>query len=201
MIFLGVQSEILYLHSFKRYKLLKKSLRTRADRQLDTSTLFLLPPLPPLVAAAPARSSILVYDNRREWGNIGELKEVGVRIRHLDFSSAPSPRAPDFFNRSSCKISLLPRRSLFSDRVTIDDFAKFSDFRFLNIFWIYRFWLLKILSPQKISVLYKKILELTNNFYALFNMFFLPYFLIYCYPNKKRKSQNISSSKTNFKKM
>ena len=60
-------------------------------------------------------------ERKREWGNTGELQEVGVRIPHLYFS-APSPRARDFFNRSSCKISLLPRRSLFSDRVTYDNF-------------------------------------------------------------------------------
>ena len=59
LIFLGVQSKMLYLHYFIRYKLLKKSLPTRADRQLETSNFFLLPPLPPLVAANPARSSIL----------------------------------------------------------------------------------------------------------------------------------------------
>ena len=52
-------------------------------------------------------------ERKREWGNTGELQEVGVRIPQLYFSSAPSPRARDFFNRSSCKISLLPRRSLF----------------------------------------------------------------------------------------
>ena len=57
MIFLGVQSEILYLYYFKRYKLLKKSLQTRADRQLDASTLFLLPPLPSLLAVSPARQN------------------------------------------------------------------------------------------------------------------------------------------------
>ena len=50
---------MLYLHYFERYQLLKKSLRTHTNRQLDASTLFLLPPLPPLVAAPPARSSIL----------------------------------------------------------------------------------------------------------------------------------------------
>ena len=32
------------------------------------------------------------------------------------------------FNRSSCKISLLPGSSLFWNRVKIDDFAKFSDY-------------------------------------------------------------------------
>ena len=50
---------MLYLHYLKRYKLLKKSLQTRADRQLDASTLFLLSPLPPLLAMSPARSSML----------------------------------------------------------------------------------------------------------------------------------------------
>ena len=59
MIFLGVQSEMLYMYYFKRYKLLKKSLQTRADRQLDASTLFLLPPLPPQLAASLAWSSML----------------------------------------------------------------------------------------------------------------------------------------------
>ena len=37
---------------------MKNSLQTRADRQLNATTLFLLPPLPPLLAVNPTRSSM-----------------------------------------------------------------------------------------------------------------------------------------------